>query len=165
MSAEISPAYRRSSYEVFRYRSDKQNHFAAFDFNVDGKLSRKELAMGFEVLGNSAGSAKFKALFAKMFFGSDLSKVTSKGDGLYDKAGNVNAAKVHEIFEVIAKDGTLTPDNVDDVVSGYGFFDKMTKSKQYDSAFKIQDSYTEQEFVEMLKGPLLRKKFLERLAE
>jgi hypothetical protein len=57
----------------------------------------------------------------------------------------------------------LTKDHVKEVVSEYGFFDKLTKNGQYDSAFKLQDSYTEDQFVSMLKGNLLRDKFLERL--
>jgi hypothetical protein len=61
--------------------TDKQNHFAAFDFNTDGKLTMKELAQGFEVLGSSPLASMYKAAFAKVFFGSDLAKVTSKGDG------------------------------------------------------------------------------------
>lgn len=163
MTAPISDAYRNSAATVFRYPSDKQNHFAAFDFNTDGKLTMKELAQGFEVLGSSLLASMYKAAFAKVFFGSDLAKVTSKGDGLYDTQGNVNTDKIHQVFARYAEKGVLTKDDVKEVVSEYGFFDKLTKNGQYDSAFKLQDSYTEDQFVSMLKGNLLRDKFLERL--
>jgi Ca2+-binding EF-hand superfamily protein len=163
MTAPISDAYRNSAAKVFRYSSDKQNHFAAFDYNTDGKLTMKELAQGFEVLGSSPLTSMYKAAFAKVFFGSDLAKVTSKGDGLYDMQGNVNTDKVHRVFARCAEKGVLTKDDVKEVVSEYGFFDRLTKNGQYDSAFKIQDSYTEDQFVSMLKGNLLRDKFLERL--
>lgn len=165
MTTKIADGYRTSPEKVFRYASDKQNHFSAFDFDLDGKLTIGELAKGFEVLGNSPAASKFKATFARMFFGSDLSKVTSKGDGFYDRSGNVDTAKVHEVFQRYTKNGVLTQDDVNEVVAGFGFKDRLTKKGQYGSAFKLQSGYTEDQFVELLKGHLLRDKFLERMGQ
>lgn len=161
MPANISAEYRTNPAAVFRYDSDVANHFSAFDFDVNGTLTLREIELGFERLGNSKGSAWFKAIMARMVFETDLSQVTSPGKRLYGSDGNINMAKVDELFAKYAPNGIFTKDSAKAVVADMGFKDRLLKGRQYDSALKMQERYTKDEFVAMLDGRLMRQRILE----